>query len=73
MSKLNIIRVNPAKEGKGHRVVLDNLGRAIPHRVGGTNVPETSFYRRLIRDGDLVKIPAPPAKNKGEEKKAAGA
>lgn len=37
-------------------VVLDVNGKLIPYNSKGHPVTDNSFYRRLIRDGDLVKI-----------------
>jgi len=47
------IKVRPQKKDL---TVLDVNGNKIPYKIKGHGVPSTAFYRRLIRDGDLVKI-----------------
>lgn len=53
-------------------VVLDEAGRRIPEF--GASVPDTSFYRRMLRDGDLSVLvkrkvaELPPRKEKTQPK-----
>lgn len=71
---MKTIRVNPAEVNGKPLVVLRENGTVIKKTKEGTKVPKTSFYGRLIKDGDLinldaVKEQAPVAK---EEKKKGG-
>jgi hypothetical protein len=46
--------------------MADNPRKYITDDAGGTDVPDTAYYRRLIADGSLVAaVPAPKPKAKG--------
>lgn len=50
LKKNNIIRVKPVKEG----LVLRKPPGGIPLKAEGENVPNNSFWRRRLKDGDVV-------------------
>lgn len=68
---MRTMKVNPGrtKEGKD-LVVLNEAGNRIKRTPGGTEVPRTSFYNRLLKDQDLVL--AEPVKRVKAVKKRAG-
>jgi len=70
MNKLNRgFKVNPARRGKIDVQILDHLGREIIRKPGGTAVPNNTFYRRIIKEGDLVKIPDSPRRKPAADTK----
>lgn len=56
MSTMSTMRVNPRVIDKKIVIVLDEVGQKINLVDQGNKVPKTSFYNRLLRDGDLVLV-----------------
>lgn len=71
---MQTIRVNPAVVNGKPLVVLRENGTVIEKKQGGTKVPKTSFYGRLIKDGDLINLDAEKEKSPvaKEEKRKGG-
>lgn len=53
---MKTMRVNPAEINGKPLVVLREDGRIIESKPGGTQVPCTAFYNRLLKEGGLVKV-----------------
>jgi len=63
---MNVIAAPGTKcpmEGKPREYIMD---------AAGTDVPETTYYQRLILDGSLVPVPETPPKAKKADKTKQG-
>lgn len=54
--RLDRVMVNPRRNDKGPLTVLNIHGQQIKESEKGTPVPKTSFYNRMIKDGDLIPV-----------------
>ena len=50
------MKVNPRRVDGKDLTVLDYQGRRITFKSGGTLVPRTTFYNRLLKDKDLLEV-----------------
>jgi len=64
--------VNPARKNGEDLKVLDYYGRVIPHNSKGNRVPNNTFYRRLVKEGDLAIVPGKPVKAASKAKAQKG-
>lgn len=65
LKKSTLIRLKPAREG----LILRKPPGGTPLRAEGENVPNNTFWRRRLRDGDVVLVEDKPKSSIKKENK----